>query len=68
MAQTLGKPVAKRGLRWGKPARVQPYPRAGDTGERQQLIRIVPDQPQIGANLVDQPGGGHTAPPMLQRR
>jgi len=68
LPQRFRHPVAERGLRRSQAGGVQFQSRPGEPGERLQLVRVVPDQPEIRADLVHQTGRGGATMAVLERR
>jgi hypothetical protein len=63
-----GKPVAERGLFRRQAGGVQLQAGARELGQMLQLIGVIPNQAEMFADLVDQPGRGRAAAAVLQGR
>jgi len=67
VAQFPCEAVAERGLLRRKARGVQLHARTGDFGQGAKLVRVVPDQPEIIADLVDEAGRGRAAAAVFER-
>ncbi len=68
VAQAAGETVAECCLFGREAGGVQFEARAGEFGQGFQLVGVVPDEAEIGADLVNQPGGGGAALAVFQGR